>query len=223
MKHPEGTRARLIDAAGQVFAEYGYQGAKVRDICRRARANIAAVNYHFGDKLGLYTEVLRKSVLAEHVKKGLAALDALEMPPEEKLRALIRARVQGLRAADVPQWQFRIIAHEMAAPTPAFSRVLDQASRPLYKRLRELVGSIINQPSDSEKTWLCVFSIVGQLSLYAVGTPALTQLWPGLTLDSQQLNRIAEHTADFSIAYLRRVRAAGRQAVAISPRSRRRV
>src|ERR1700729_274314 len=56
---PDGTHARLLEVAGEIFAEEGFQAAKVRNICARAGVNIAAVNYHFGDKLGLYREALR--------------------------------------------------------------------------------------------------------------------------------------------------------------------
>ena len=52
------TRRELLDAAAEVFGEAGYRNATVREICRRAGANIAAINYHFGDKEKLYADVL---------------------------------------------------------------------------------------------------------------------------------------------------------------------
>ena len=52
------TRQALIEAGGAVFAEVGFHNATVREICRRAGANGAAVNYHFEDKAALYREVL---------------------------------------------------------------------------------------------------------------------------------------------------------------------
>ena len=61
---PEATRAKLLQAATHVFAEQGFHAATVREICTRADVNVAAINYHFRDKLGLYFEVLRQSIAA---------------------------------------------------------------------------------------------------------------------------------------------------------------
>ena len=47
------TRRALLDAAADVFAESGFRCATTREICRRAGANVAAINYHFGGKEGL--------------------------------------------------------------------------------------------------------------------------------------------------------------------------
>ena len=55
------TKVRLLEAAGEEFAEKGYELARVRSICERAGANLAAVNYHFGDKEQLYLDVLREA------------------------------------------------------------------------------------------------------------------------------------------------------------------
>ena len=52
------TKARLLEAAGEEFAEKGFEGATIRSIIERARANIAAVNYHFGDKERLYIQAV---------------------------------------------------------------------------------------------------------------------------------------------------------------------
>jgi AcrR family transcriptional regulator len=58
----EETRERVRRAAAQLFADRGFKKVTVRDICRGARANVAAVNYHFGDKNGLYREVLQRAI-----------------------------------------------------------------------------------------------------------------------------------------------------------------
>ena len=55
------TKSRLLEGAGEEFAEKGFELARVRAICDRAGANLAAINYHFGDKEHLYVEVLREA------------------------------------------------------------------------------------------------------------------------------------------------------------------
>jgi len=61
------TRERLLHAATRLFADNGYRGASVRDICNLAGANPGAVSYHFGGKRQLYRSVLRQAgaVLAD--------------------------------------------------------------------------------------------------------------------------------------------------------------
>src|SRR5579871_2525553 len=84
----DATREKIIEAAGAVFAEVGFNNATVREICSRAGANIAAVNYYFRDKLGLYTEVLKSSMLARQ-EAGLNSNAARSSDPKEALRGLI--------------------------------------------------------------------------------------------------------------------------------------
>src|ERR1700694_3056663 len=107
---PDPTREKLLEVAEQVFAKHGYQAATIREICVRAGANVAAVNYHFGDKLGLYTEVLEQSARAAQIEAVRNALDQTA-PPEDILRAVIRARLRGVCRGGLPDWQFRIMVH----------------------------------------------------------------------------------------------------------------
>jgi AcrR family transcriptional regulator len=55
------TRAALIEAASPMFADHGFEATRIRDIADKARANVAAINYHFGSKMGLYQAVLKAS------------------------------------------------------------------------------------------------------------------------------------------------------------------
>jgi TetR/AcrR family transcriptional regulator, regulator of cefoperazone and chloramphenicol sensitivity len=199
------TRDKLLEAAGRVFADRGYEAATVREICRRAGANVAAVNYHFRDKQGLYVQVLIRMAGQARIESMSAALDQTA-PPEEILRRAIRARMQGLGAHRPPDWHFRIVAREFSHPTPAMSRMIDKVSRPLYERMLDLIGKIIQMPADNEKTRLCTYSVMGQIILYALAGPILMKLWRGMKMTPEQMDRIADHIADFSLAYLREIR-----------------
>lgn len=196
------TRQKLVDSAGPIFAEKGYYSATVREICKRASANVAAVNYHFKDKLGLYEEVLLQCKRAAHMDQMRAALDQTGSP-EDILRDVIRARVQGLRKDAMPSWQLRIFAHELADPTPAMSRLINRVSKPMYDRLLELIAKIIGMPAQHIKTKLCAHSVMGQILFYVFAGPVFAQFSPEMKMTDEMLEQIANHIADFSLAYLR--------------------
>jgi len=195
----------LLEVAGPVFADRGYRAATIREICAGARANVAAVNYHFGDKLGLYTEVLQQSVRAAQLK---AVQDALseDAPPEDILRALIRARLRSIAGEALPDWHSRLLAHELAQPTPALRQLIKKVARPIYQRLLKLIGEMIGLPPDDDNTRLCAISVVGQVLAYVLPGPLLVEVWPELKMTPEQVERIADHIAEFSLSYLREFR-----------------
>jgi AcrR family transcriptional regulator len=198
------TRQKLVDSAGPIFAEKGYYSATVREICKRAGANVAAVNYHFKDKLGLYEEVLVQCKRAAHVDQISALLDQGGLP-EDILRDVIRARVRGMRKNAMPSWQLRIFAHELAEPSPVMSRMINRVSRPIYERLLELIAKIIGMPPKHVKTRLCAHSVMGQILFYVFAGPLFARFSPEMKLTDEMLEKIADHIADFSLAYLRDV------------------
>lgn len=210
-KHQEtpadGTRTKLLTAAVAVFAEKGYDGATTREICSRAGVNVALVNYHFGDKLELYREVIRYAIDAAAKMELINAALEQNADPCDALRQLIRGVIERLsETRNDFGLQLRLVLKEMTQPTPAFSNILDETLRPLYARLSVLIGLILDLPANHETTRLCTHSIMGQVSHYAVARPLLAYLWPELKMTPEQRRRVADHIAEFSLAYLRAYR-----------------
>jgi TetR/AcrR family transcriptional regulator, regulator of cefoperazone and chloramphenicol sensitivity len=196
------TKSRLLEAAGEMFAEVGFHHATIREICSRAGANVASINYHFRNKTGLYTEVVRQSMRAARLDVVRVALER-DASPEEIFRGVVKARLESLWGQDQEDWHFRIMMHEIAKPTPAMNQVVTEAIRPVYDRLREVIGKIMGLPAEHQTTRLCAHSIIGQIMFYAFARPVIPRLWPDMKMTAAQLDRIADHIANFSLAYIR--------------------
>jgi len=190
---------RLLEAAGPIFAAEGFHWAKVRDICARAGANVAAVNYHFGDKLGLYTEVLRYSIAAAGIDPNLTA-NAWGNPPEVRLRAFIRMILDCVFISSRPAWHMKLVLQEMSHPTPAMNEVIQQFIRPRYEILCDVIGSLIGQRSKARVTQLCAHSVVGQARHYLIANAVIGAVWPELTFTPKDVDEIADHITTFSLA-----------------------
>lgn len=198
----DNTRTRLLKAAAEVFAEQGYENATIRQICTRADANVALVNYHFGDKLELYTEVLRFSL---QPGAGIS-LPLVAAEPAAALRQVVGAMVErAFETGDQANLRFRLMLNEFVRPSGATARVVDVVLRPVYDRLREIAGAILKLPPEHEKTRLCVHSILGQVAHFAHSRQMLGLLWPEMKMTSAQRELVAEHIAQFSLAYLDRI------------------
>jgi AcrR family transcriptional regulator len=193
------TRARLLTAAREVFAQHGFQGATVREICRRADANVAAVNYHFGNKDGLLAEALNFAPL-EALRVANAKADAC---PEVRLRLFIRDFMHMLLDENNSSAQCRIMARELADPTPALDQIVREAIAPLHEFLGGLVREIVGAKADETELRCCVRSILGQCLYYRHSHPVLQRLHPELHYDDQEIEAIATHIADFSLNSLK--------------------
>ncbi len=197
------TRRQILEAAGEVFAEVGFGRATVREICRRARANIAAVNYHFGDKETLYTEVLRDSQRMAFEKYPPLLGVAADARPEEKLRAFVRSFLLRLFDNGPITWFGRMMSREMVEPTEALDLLLKERIRPMAGLLRDIVAEILGRSSDDEQVRLCVFSVVSQCVFYHHCRTMISRLFPEQRLDATVVDQLADHITGFSLAALK--------------------
>jgi hypothetical protein len=123
--------------------------------------------------------------------------------PAVALRQIVGTMVErAFETGDQANLRFRLMWNEFVRPSPATARVVDVVLRPVYDRLREIVGAILNLPADHETTRLCVHSLLGQVAHFAHSRRMLALLWPDLKMTPAQRERVAEHITQFSLAYL---------------------
>jgi AcrR family transcriptional regulator len=196
------TRERLLRTAARLFADRGFKKVTVRDICRTARANVAAVNYHFRDKLGLYREVfqLAAETLRSTTEAAKAAADGCA--PDEKLRRFVQVQLRRMLGVERDDWIHRLINREIADPTPAFDTLVDHGLRPRLEYLSTIVAELLDCPVQDPRVMRSVISIQTQAVAYlpnAIGA----RIGIKGKLTAAEIDEVARHIADFSLGGIR--------------------
>lgn len=194
------TRERLLAAAGEVFAERGFRDATTREICEKASANVAAINYHFGEKEQLYRAVFEYA-------SGYALRADKSVPPagtaEEQMHAFVHNAVARLFDQGRPAWLGKLVAQEMANPTKMLDLLVQNQIRPNFERLKALVCQIMGGTVDGEALEFCTYSIVAQWLYYFHCGQVVKRLNPDRGFSPDEIERLAGHITQFSITALK--------------------
>jgi AcrR family transcriptional regulator len=193
------TRDRLLQAAMAVFAEHGYEAATIREICRRADANVAAVHYHFGDKQRLYTAIF-DTVFALLRERRRAFLPP-DAPPAERLRVYIRALFEEIFYCDGDAQRCTqlsaIYLAEMARPTEVLDGIVARYMRGDAEELYAIVGALRGAPPHDLAVMDCAASVIGQVLYYYHAQPLIDRLHPDRAPVPERLAELADHVWRF--------------------------
>lgn len=206
----------MLSEGARLFAGRGFTKVTVRDICAAAQANVASVNYHFGDKMGLYSEVVESCLetLERTTRKAIAAGDAGD--PETQLREFIRALVGQLLAPqpgmpDTPPVPGNVVQqlmmHEMANPTPMLDLIARRVMRPRMSYLCKVVGALMNRPP-ADRAVVNSAASVHALCLMTKTLPSMTKMTRVDTalIEPPDAAELADHITRFSLAGIRELR-----------------
>ncbi len=213
------TRKKLLETAAEAFALRGFTSTTVREICEKAGANIAAVNYHFGDKDRLYAEVLRHALHAAHEKHPPTLGLSPAATPEKRLRAFIESLLRRLFDEGRHSWHARLMAREMVEPTRALDALVKEEIRPLSDTLQGIIRELLGRSATQEHVRLCGLSVVGQCLFHHHCRPVLARLHPKMQPGPQAVQALAGHITRFSLAALAAARTTSTET--IKPRRRR--
>ncbi len=195
------TRTRLLDAAGELFADKGFDGASIRDIIGRAETNIAAVNYYFRDKEHLYIEAVKHAACGSAQDPPLPTWGP-KTPPAEKLRDFIHMMVARMLKTDRPRWHTQLIMREMVQPTRACEEWVREHIRPTAEVLMQILRELLPPRMPMWKLYMTGFSIVGQIRFYVQNQPIINMLTGEENQQHFDADAVADHITEFSLAAL---------------------
>lgn len=200
------TRRKLIEAAGNVFAEHGLHAATLKEITDLAGVNAAAINYHFSDKYELYGAVIR------HVVSQMPCTlpkEELAGSPQERLRAYCSQWVKDFCDSTRPAWRATLLSHELNQPTAALDAVMEELVLPRARFMRGLIRNILGPHASKEDVSRGAFSVTAQILHYLYSVGLIRCIEPEL-VRPENADRLAAHIAEFSLAGLYAMRSRGR-------------
>jgi AcrR family transcriptional regulator len=195
------TRQRLLESAGEIFAQRGYRGAMVREICRCAEANVASVNYHFGDKRRLYSAVLQHAFEQAMAKYPPDMGLAPSASATQRLHAFVESLLLRTLGTGSPAWLGKLMMREMLEPTDALDELVNRSMGPVFERLRKLVREITGS-SDERANFHCSASVVAQCIFFHTARYFISRIYPQQKYSPQDIAALADHVTTFSLAGL---------------------
>lgn len=188
IKFPQSeSKLRLLDAAEQLFADRGFESVSVRDVTQAAKANVAAVNYHFGSRDGMIALVVTRYITPVNEER-LVRLDALQkkwsgksVPIEEVIDAYVRPLVSIVQKSDLSERLFckmmgRIFSLQGEGLPPAIEDQIQISSDRFIRALAKSLPSV----SPEELVWRMHF-LVGAMIHMLLNQEMLHRMTKGLS------------------------------------------
>ena len=203
-EHSNETCRRLIAAASEEFARHGFASARIRPIVDAAGVNLAAVNYYFGGKEGLYRATLQ--YLAGQMHAPTQAPGGRK--PEERLQRRILAILERFIGAARPSPLGRILAYEAMAPTGSLESLLEDTMRLELERIHAILREIVGEGVDDALLADASLGILGQCVLYLYARPAIERVSPALARGADTCRSLAAQITEFSLGGVERLKRA---------------
>ncbi|MEZ6050982.1 MAG: CerR family C-terminal domain-containing protein [Planctomycetaceae bacterium] len=194
------TRVRMLEAAGPIFAEKGFDATTVREICAAAEVNVASVNYHFGSKETLYLQTV-KLAYRQRLQRVPPAAWPADAQPAHKLQIFVSTILNRVLGEGNIGWETRLLMREMLQPTQACQPVMEEYIRPQWDQLMGILDELLPDETTHHVRHQVAFSIVGQCLHYRFANEFVLFLigddWQN---EAYSVGRLAQHITRFSLA-----------------------
>ncbi|MFK7821255.1 MAG: CerR family C-terminal domain-containing protein [Planctomycetaceae bacterium] len=199
---PDDTRIRILNAAGPIFAEKGFESSTVREICEAAEVNVASVNYHFGDKSELYRQTV------SHARE----LTLIQVPwPElgedagtrDQLFAFVTTMLNRLLGNESQPWQSRLMMREILSPTENCRSMVREFFQPRLETLIAILEPVFPAQLEEHKRQKFAFSVMGQCLFYRAAEGVFKLVVPEEQRSANfQIEQLANHITHVTLLSL---------------------
>lgn len=170
------TKENILDVAERLFAENGFAGTSIRAIVEEANVNIAAINYHFKTKEGLFVAVIKRrfsEIESQRFSKLDSHLELTKQHPE--LEGVVRAFLEPLKMAfktnnQIPMMLIRVFCE---------SEELRELIKPVFHETRSrfftALKNVYRDMSDEEVQWRFQFMISSMVGMIIFSKDMLSE------------------------------------------------
>lgn len=206
-------REQLIAHATRIFAVKGFAGAATREICAAAGTNVAAIHYYFGDKEGLYREVLLRPIKEMTVAFG--RFDDPKLGFEQAIRMFLAPFLEmaGGTKGELDAQVMRLHLRESLEPSPIFREIVSRTIVPVHQALTALVARHCGLAKPDTDIHQMVFALVAMANDYCMSREFMQMLAPDVlnrpAASEQILDRLVGYASallDHEIARRKKVR-----------------
>jgi AcrR family transcriptional regulator len=197
------TRDRLLKVAEKLFAQKGYDSVSVREITNAAHCNLAAVNYHFGNKKALYQHMFRERWMSRAQRilacfeENLAGRD--ETSFSSVIQSLAEAFIKGPLTDEERLYHFQLMTRELIKPTDAFEIVATETMRPFFEKLGQRLKPFLSDGVDEERALLNILSIISMVIYFNFARVPVSRII-GHAYDEPFKDRLVRHIVQFSLS-----------------------
>jgi len=202
----QSTQLQLLEAAGQEFAEKGFDRTTAKEICERAGTNTAAVNYYFGGIEGLQAAVLEEARNRLFSVDAISAAVAGKKDAKTKLEAALTVVVRALTGPLSSSWVLRVLGREMVAPSLSMADMKDKVILPRARLLQQFIGELMKLPEDHPAVARGCISVMAPICMLIVADRRhLTRALPAFALKPDEAPALVRHMLQYALAGLEAV------------------
>jgi len=198
----KATRARILEAAGELFAAHGFAQTSSKAIAAQAGVDSALINYHFGSHNGLHLAVLAEAHRRLVDFADLERLAQSTLPAASKLKTVMRYLVQSA-LGESPPWHIPVLATSLLSPSPQtdviFQQQVNAKSNLFIGILSEITGIEKTDPALQR----CLISVMAPGLWLQIGRRGIPGPVQELLKMPQEV--LVEHLYQFALAGLQAI------------------